>query len=199
MARNEQILVVKRDTLFSKTPAWLGVKTGCLNQIQSLIVQHQEFHARDQMEEDPNYKQIIPYLVFCHNDKYFLMQRSDVASEKRLQNKYTLGIGGHVRKEDLAGATIAEWAEREFHEEVDYQGSVTIEPVGVINDDSDAVGRVHLGLVLLLRGNSDQIKIRSELKSGYLASKSECLALLPAMESWSAHVVTNLFIPSHKR
>lgn len=193
MARTEQILVVKRDVLFSKTSAWLGVKKGLMSDFQELITQHQEFHPRDQMETDFTYKQIIPYLIFCHDDRYFVMQRSDNASEQRLKGKYSLGIGGHIRKEDLQGITIADWARREFCEEIEYNGNFSVEPIGVLNDDTDDVGKVHIGLVLLLKGDSDDIKIRSELKSGSLMTKKECKDLLLSMESWSAHIVHDLW------
>ena len=71
------------------------------------------------METDPAYKQIIPYLVFTYENKYFLMQRQKKASETRLQSKYSLGIGGHIREEDMENCTLVDWAKREFEEEID--------------------------------------------------------------------------------
>ena len=128
------------------------------------------------MEEDPRYKQIIPYLLFKHQDQYFLMQRMATSSEQRLKNKYSLGIGGHMREQDMEnGATIFDWAQREFHEEIDYSGNFSIKTIGILNDDSNPVGQVHLGLVLLLEGDSSDIRVRSELKSGKLLSTQECL------------------------
>ena len=55
----------------------------------------------------------------------------------------------------------------------------------MLNDDSNPVGQVHVGLVLLLQGDSDAIKVRSELKSGQLLTAQECLAFYDRMESWS--------------
>ena len=137
------------------------------------------------MENDPTYKQIIPYLVFCHEDRYFLMQRTDKSTEQRLQNKYSLGIGGHIRQEDMTTDSIIDWAEREFHEEVSYNGSLNVKPLGILNDDSNAVGQVHVGFVFLLEGDNQQIKVKSELKSGTLLTLDDIKYYFDKMESWS--------------
>jgi predicted NUDIX family phosphoesterase len=189
----EHILVVKRDTLFKYEPAWHGLKAVDVDAYLSLIQTHKEFKSRPDMELDQTYKQIIPYLVFKHADRYFLMQRSAQASETRLQNKFTLGIGGHVRAEDLQeGSTLFDWAQREFHEEVDYNGNLTITTLGMLNDDSNEVGKVHVGLVLLLEGDTDAIAVRSELKSGTLLTLEECAAYADQMETWSRIIFDSL-------
>ncbi len=180
----EHILVVKRMHLFPET-SFQGLSTHTQT-ILDTITRHQEFKLRPAMEEDPTYKQIIPYLVFKHADRYFLMQRKATSSEQRLKNKYSLGIGGHMRQEDMKNsATIFDWAQREFEEEISYQGTVTVSTLGVLNDDSTPVGQVHLGLVLLLEGSSPDIKVRSELKSGHLLTVSQCHEFYPDMETWS--------------
>lgn len=185
----EHILVVKRDILFASEPAWHGLKNVDIDAYLTLIQTHKEFLPRPDMELDETYKQIIPYLVFRHNDRYFLMQRSNKASETRLQSKYTLGIGGHVRAEDLQeGSTLFDWARREFHEEVAYSGNLTITSLGMLNDDSNEVGKVHIGLVLLLEGDSDQISVQEELKSGELFTLEECATYADRMETWS-HII----------
>ena len=137
------------------------------------------------METNPLYKQIIPYLIFKHEDRYFLMQRKAKASEQRLKNKYTLGIGGHIRQEDMTSNDIFAWARREFDEEVSYSGSLTITPLGLLNDDSNEVGKVHIGLVLLVEGNSAEITVKSELEGGQLLTLEECEVHYDAMETWS--------------
>jgi len=185
----EEILVVKRSVLFPQT-AWQGIKTVDFATLLPLIARNQEFHPRFLMETDPTYKQVIPYLIFTHAGRYFLMQRHKQASEARLQSKLSLGIGGHIRKEDMTSTSnIVEWAAREFHEEVNYAGTLEIEPIGILNDDSNDVGKVHVGFVLLLHGDSDEISIRSELQSGELVSLTECLEKKDRMETWSQMVL----------
>ena len=185
---DEMILVVKRSAFFAQTPAWQGIKKVDFDQYLDLIKQQQEFQPRSQMEIDPTYKQIIPYLIFQHDDRYFLMQRQAKATETRLQNKFSLGIGGHIQQEDLSGGTIFDWARREFYEEVTYNGTFTVEPLGIINDDSTPVGQVHVGFVFLLKGDSDQIQVQSELKSGVLLSLDENKAFYDRMETWTQMV-----------
>lgn len=190
---DEAILVVKRSHLFAtEADAWLGLRQVDFAHYIALIQNNKEFLPRSVMETDPRYKQIIPYLVFNVDDRYFLMQRRSTASEIRLQNKYTLGIGGHIRHEDIGSNSLMDWAQREFHEEVSYNGSFTIEPLGIINDDSNAVGQVHIGFALLLKGTSADISIKSELKSGRLVTLEECLMHKEQLESWSAYIVEYL-------
>lgn len=182
--KNENILVIKRATLFP-TDAFQGIHPIEEN-FFDLVEQEKEFLPRPAMEEDPLYKQIIPYLIFKCQDRYFLMQRKSTTTEQRLKNKYSLGIGGHMRQEDMQQAkTIFDWAHREFQEEIDYQGTFTIKTLGMLNDDSNPVGQVHVGLVLLLEGDCDAIKVRSELKSGQLLTIQELQAHYDEMESWS--------------
>jgi predicted NUDIX family phosphoesterase len=122
------------------------------------------------------------------------MKRRSTASEQRLKDKYTNGIGGHIRQEDIENTTLFQWAQREFAEEVCYQGNFTVKPIGLINDERDEVGRVHIGFVFLLEGDSDQIAIRAEHKEGYLLSLEECKELYPLMESWSQFVLDYLVV-----
>jgi predicted NUDIX family phosphoesterase len=187
----EEILVVKREFLF-KDGSWSGLKKVNFDEYLKIITEHQEFHPRHLMETDPTYKQIIPYLVFKYQDTYFLMERHKKASETRLASKLTLGIGGHIRKEDMLENDIFSWATREFHEEVHYSGSLKITPLGILNDDSNMVGQVHIGFVFLLEGNSDNISVKSELASGTLLNLDECNALKERMEGWSQTTLESL-------
>lgn len=188
---DEHILVVRRDTLFSKGD-FQGLHNDAKGHYTHIVKNKMEFHPRSLMEENFLYKQIIPYLVFRHNDRYFLMQRTNKGSETRLHNRYTLGIGGHIRQEDLIGVSIVDWARREFHEEVAYEGALQINFLGVLNDDSNPVGQVHLGFVYLLDGNSDAIAIKSELKSGALKTLDECKQQYDYLEDWSKIVLNTL-------
>jgi predicted NUDIX family phosphoesterase len=185
---DELVLVVQREALFPQE-AWQGIRATDYRPYEELIRTHQEFLPRAQMETDPRYKQIIPYLVFQHNDSYFVMQRKAQATEQRLQGKLSLGIGGHINPADLAGATIIDWARREFKEEVDYNGSFNVEFLGILNDDSNEVGKVHVGFVFLLKGDSSHISPREEFKSGELMTLAACKEQYHRMESWSQMVI----------
>jgi predicted NUDIX family phosphoesterase len=181
---DEKILVISRNIFFEQKEI-NGIEKVDFEYYQKLIQDNKEFLWRSKMETDPSYKQIIPYLVFNFENKYFLMQRKSNANEVRLQNKYSLGIGGHIRQEDINSFDIADWAKREFTEEINYSGNLEIEPIGILNDDSNNVGKVHTGFVFLLKGNSNQIKVRSELKSGTLLTLKELSEYYENMENWS--------------
>lgn len=189
---DEKILVVKRENLF-QDDEFQGFKPIThFSDIQQRIVQHKEFLWRSEMETNLAYKQIIPYMLFKHHNSFFVMKRRDDASEKRLASKYSIGIGGHVREEDLQQIDLAGWAMREFHEEVEYDGALRILPLGIINDDSNDVGKVHIGFVFLLLGSSDKISIKDEHKDGFLCSLSDLELLHNDMESWSQLIVQYL-------
>lgn len=184
---DEKILVVERKKLFGDEE-FNGIKKIDLDFYQNLIEKNKEFLWRSKMETDTNYKQIIPYLIFTFDDKLFLMKRRSNASDTRLQDKYSLGIGGHIREDDIQENSIFDWAKREFEEEVNYSGTFEFEPIGLLNDDTNSVGKVHTGFVFLLKGNSDQISIRDEHKEGKLLTFSQCEEFYEKMESWSQMV-----------
>lgn len=185
----ESILVVKREYLIGGDEDWHGIRLENINRYLGIINTKKEFMIRHLAENDPRYKQIIPYLVFMYEERIFVMQRTAQSSESRLQNKYTIGIGGHIRQEDIKCNDLFTWANREFHEEVAYDDTLTIETLGVLNDDSNDVGRVHMGFVFLLHGMSDAISIKSELKSGSFMTLDECVGMLGQFESWSQIVL----------
>jgi predicted NUDIX family phosphoesterase len=190
IAHDEHILVVERTRLFTPArQAWHGIQCTDIDAYVQMIYQYQEFKSRAAMELDPLYKQIIPYMIFQHNDRYFLMQRKATTSEQRLKNLYSLGIGGHVQQQDITSINLMDWAQREFQEEIAYDGRLNVTTLGIINDDTNDVGRVHLGLVLLLQGDSSNIAVKSELKSGQLLTLAECKTYYDHLESWSKFVL----------
>lgn len=189
---DEQILVVKREILFKQHGTWSGIKSVNFDEYMATIKDAREFQPRSTMEQDPTYKQIIPYLVFKHENKYFLMQRAAKATEKRLQNKFTLGIGGHVREEDMETDSLFDWARREFHEEINYSDEFNFKPLGILNDDSNDVGKVHIGFVFLIEGSTNNISIKSELTNGKMLTLSEIEPQFAQLESWSQLVFEQL-------
>ncbi|MDO8638211.1 MAG: NUDIX domain-containing protein [Candidatus Daviesbacteria bacterium] len=180
---DEQVLVIARKIVLPKP--WTGINNNGIEGFEDLIRASGIFKRRGDIEDDPNWQQITPYMVFRHENKYFLMQRSSDGGEKQLYNMYSIGIGGHLRKKDLEGKTILDWAKREFEEEVDFKGSYISKVLGLLNDDRNLVGQVHLGYVFLLEGNSDQISIKDEHQSGKLATMEEIKRIYPQMETWS--------------
>jgi predicted NUDIX family phosphoesterase len=188
----EIILVVKKNELVA-SENFYGIFPASVDLIFEIISTQGLFIKRELAEYDESFKQIIPYLVYQYKDSFFLMQRSNTTTEDRLKNCYSLGIGGHIKETDLQDSqSILDWAQREFAEEVFFSGSYKPIFLGLLNDDSTPVGRVHLGLVFLLKGSSPNISVRSELKSGKLIPLKELGDFKDEMENWSKIVLDHL-------
>jgi predicted NUDIX family phosphoesterase len=189
----EHVLCVRRDDLFPDR-TWHGFVGEGLERAQRVMREAAFFMPRAEVEDDPTFQQIIPYLVFRHGDRYLLTRRLKASSEKRLRQLYSLGVGGHINPGDLEhGDPIADGLKREWEEEVEYTGSFEATLLGLINDDSSPVSRVHLGVVFLIDGDSPDIRIRETDKlSGELLTLDEMRIYYLAMESWSQVVYDRL-------
>jgi predicted NUDIX family phosphoesterase len=159
---DEQILVIKSDILF-KNGKWQGLKTDNLDYYVDLIKNNCEFRRRGDMENDESFQQIIPYILFSFENKFFVYKYLGNAGEKRLvNNDYQLGVGGHINKEDIGGENVLEAGMmREWNEEVNFNGNFKSKKlVGIINDESRPVERVHVGIVYHFVGDSPDINVK---------------------------------------
>jgi predicted NUDIX family phosphoesterase len=181
----EEILVVPREHLMNKPVHGFALGP---SEYMSQIDRHGSFRRREQVEDDPSFKQIIPYLIVRHTDRLFLFQRSAGGNEERLRGLFSIGVGGHINRGDVVGATdlVAAGLRRELDEELVIHGAWRARLVGVLNDDSNAVGRVHFGLVHVVDVESPDVAIReSEALTGRMASREDVLAVRDQMETWS--------------
>jgi len=181
--KNELIAVAKKEDIFKEIPYQEGIIQYDYNIIHN-IVKYQKESIRHLAELDYSHKQIVSYIVFMHNQDIFLMERSQKSSEQKLKNKFSLGIGGHLNKNDLQ-KDILYWGMREFEEEVNYIDLSVIKPIAIINDESNDVGKLHLGIVYIMNGDTPQISIKSELKSGQLIPFEACFDYYDKLEPWS--------------
>jgi predicted NUDIX family phosphoesterase len=189
----EQVLVVRRDDIFPDG-AWHGFVTENLDRLQRIIRERHFFKPRSDVEEDPNFQQIIPYVVFKHGNRYLLTHRLRASSEKRLRKQYSLGVGGHINPGDLSGGDpILDGLKREWAEEVIYRGRFDARLLGLLNEESSPVSKVHLGVVFLVEGDSPDIEIRETKKlAGNLLTLDEMRIYFLDMESWSQLVYERL-------
>lgn len=193
----EKVMVVAREDLF-RDGIWNGIKTDSLPKYINLISKKHKFLPRAEVEHDPAWKQIIPYLVFEKDDRIFLTRRRANHSDLRLASLYSIGIGGHINIKDIKNGTqIMLWAKREFEEEIDYDGNYKTEFLGLINHDANDVGLVHAGLVIKVIGDSDKIAIRDEHKTGKLMRLPEVAKYYKRMETWSQIVYHFLRGPAY--
>ncbi len=167
---------------------------------EETVLEHGFFVERQYAERTPSLKQVIPYTVVRRGaSEILLMRRLKRGGEGRLHDKLTIGVGGHVNPEDkgargaahpLVGAT---W--RELGEELILEGETELSPLGLINDDSNPVGAVHVGLaqILTLEG---QVRIREEdVLEGELILPERLAALREQganFETWSSILIDQL-------
>ena len=148
------------------------------------------FQPRPDMEIDPSFKQIIPYVIFQCGDRVFRYTRGKTQGEARLHAKVSIGVGGHVDEADADGRATRDAYQiallRELDEEVirESEGVMTI--VGLINDDSSPVGRVHLGVVHRFELEHPRVKAREEglADAGFVTIES-LAAEFDRLETWS--------------
>ena len=183
----EDVLVVPRDILFAGGE-WNGFRDDRLDELVERVRSSYRFRSRREVEDDPAMPQVIPYVVFRHEDRYFLTHRLRRSSERRLRHLYSLGVGGHINPEDVANATdpIDAGMRREWEEEVVYDGHFQTHLLGAINDQTTPVGRVHVGLIYLVDGDRPHISIREVDKlAGALLQLDAMRSYYLDMESWS--------------
>jgi predicted NUDIX family phosphoesterase len=188
---DEDILVVPRGELFWGG-SFRGVTTEGLDEYLRRIRRYGVFRRRRDVEEDPALKQIIPYVLVRSGTRYMLFQRAQGGREDRLRGLYSIGVGGHVAREDVQDGddVVAAGLRRELGEELVMGGPWSARLVGVLNDDDNAVGAVHFGLVHIVDVASGGVTIReADRLTGRLASPDEVRAAYPQMETWSQLVV----------
>ncbi|HED65169.1 MAG TPA: phosphoesterase [Planctomycetes bacterium] len=157
------------------------------------------FCERDYAERTPSLKQVIPYTVFQAGEEVLLMRRLAKSGESRLHGKLSLGVGGHINPEDIASADrcdpIADGTRREIEEEILVQGSYELETVGFLNDDSNPVGAVHVGIVQIAHvEGSIEIREKQVLEGSLvsLPSLHERFEAGDTFETWSSILIQDL-------
>ncbi|REJ82071.1 MAG: phosphoesterase [Planctomycetota bacterium] len=146
------------------------------------------YRPRNEVEEDPSFKQLIPYCIFRHGEEVFHYRRGDGQGEGRLHSKRSIGVGGHISSVDAdrAGTVYEEGMQREIREEVYVESGVTQNCIGLINDDETDVGRVHLGIVHVFDLEAPKVRPREEsiTQTGF-SHPSRLIDDREAFETWS--------------
>lgn len=190
----EDVLVVPR-SLLEQAGMFQGFHADTAAYLPLLLdPRHTSWRPRANVEEDPSFKQLIPYCVLTWRDadgqpRYFAYTRGGGQSEARLRAKRSVGIGGHISSCDGEHGDDASYdsgMRRELAEEVAIGGTWTARCVGLINDDATPVGRVHLGIVHLLELEQPEVSSReSELVECGFDTLDRLLADRERFETWS--------------
>ncbi|HET9416385.1 MAG TPA: hypothetical protein VFP30_02480, partial [Candidatus Limnocylindria bacterium] len=137
-------------------------------------------------EEDPTHKQLIPYVVVRDGDAVFLMHRTDAGGDARLHGKASIGVGGHLNPVDVGEDALMAGLRREWAEELETDWEPHFRLVGILNDDSNPVGSVHLGVVFEVEAAGRAVEVREHDKlAGAFATSDELAASWDRLETWS--------------
>ena len=192
----EEILVVPR-SLFDELGSFQGLTTDTDRYISTLLDPSNNFFMdRETAEDDPSHKQIIPYSLFRYRGSYLHYIRGKAGGESRLHAQGSLGIGGHInpvdeRADPLGRATYMAGVAREIDEELALPSQPEQQIVALLNDDSNAVGRVHLGFVHQFDLESEEAQAREDALSELQFKSTADLRgpLYDTLESWSRFCV----------
>jgi predicted NUDIX family phosphoesterase len=195
---NERVLVIPR-SLFDSLGAFQGLTTDTARYLPAFLDPKNNFFlARDDAEEDPSHKQIIPYALFHCRGRFLHYVRGGKSGEKRLADKGSLGIGGHINSEDAAQASLEKdtyltGVEREMNEELLLRTGYRQRIAALINDDSSPVGQVHIGVVHLFDLESEDVAANeAPITALEFLSRGELHARRDRLETWSAICLEHL-------
>jgi predicted NUDIX family phosphoesterase len=190
---DERVYVVPRAAVIDAA-GWHGLRTDGLDRFVDALERDGGYEPRAAMEIDPDYKQVIPYLVLRDGERYFLMQRTTAGADTRLHGRFSIGIGGHLNPGDrgLLGGLRREW-----DEELDADFVPSFRLVGLLNDDTTDVGSVHLGAVYLADAAGRPVSVRETDKlTGSFVEPSGVEAVIDRLETWSRLVFEYLSDPT---
>ena len=198
---DEEIVGIPRD-LALPAGTWTGIRAFSSSEEGEREITRLDGLAqarpRRELESDPSWKQPIPYAVALYRPEgipagdvqLFWMDRLAGGSDKRLHGRASFGVGGHISPSDggIRAALAREWAE-----EVATPTLPHFTPLGLLNDDGDDVGRVHLGVVFIATLTSPLIHIRETHKlAGSLVPVGEALRRRDELEGWSARLIDTI-------
>ncbi|MDP9292028.1 MAG: hypothetical protein M3O82_06680 [Verrucomicrobiota bacterium] len=191
MKSEEMVLVVRR-SLLEQLGLFHGLNFEVERYLPVMLARENNFFMeRSRAENDPSFKQIIPYVLLSHEGRLLHYVRGKKAGEQRLVAKGSIGIGGHMNDGDehlfaLDRAAYLEGVSREVREELDVQTKFRNEIVALLNDDTSEVGQVHLGVVHIFHLDSSAVKKREAMITELeFLSREELLARREKMETWS--------------
>ena len=196
----EQVLVVKRE-LLDELGCFQGIRTENMDEVIAKLLDADShfFIDREAAEEDPSHKQLIPYCVFRCGEHILHYTRGKAGGESRLHAKISVGVGGHVNPVDMDGGktgadTYHAAVTREIEEELNLPADHDHRIIALLNDDSNAVGQVHLGIVHLVELESDAVSSREDalLDLGFTPLSELNGPLYDRLETWSQFCIRHL-------
>ncbi len=201
MANDEKVLVVERKVI-EQAGMFHGLMFDVDRYLKNIFVPGvPRFLPRSQVEKDPSYKQLIPYVIMTHNGRYLSYVRGKKAGETRLLGLRSIGIGGHINPIDADNSPLFAHVfdnylaavEREVAEEVAVETAHTDRIVALLNDDSNEVGRVHLGVVHYWQLDAPKVNKREQMITQMtFMTPAELQQVADTLETWSSLCLPHL-------
>lgn len=195
----EQVLVVPT-SLFHELGHFQGFTTDVDKYLSVLLdPANTSYRPRPEMEADPSFKQLIPYVIFRYEGEegaqLFRYTRGSGQGESRLHAKKSIGIGGHISTLDEDSESVYEQGmQRELDEETIIETPYQAACVGMINDDETEVGKVHLGVVHIFDVEKPLVKAREDdISEAGFESLGNIHSDLKSYETWSQICFSALF------
>ena len=195
----EELVLAFPRALFDQLGSFQGLRFNVDDYIKKILEkQNTRFLPRSRAEDDPQFKQIIPYVLIRKGDSWLHYVRGKASGEKRLLAKGSIGVGGHINPDDQslfdAGRDFYESAvQRELHEELRIDGHFQTRIVALLNDDSTPVGQVHLGVVHLCELTHENVsKGEAALTELRFLNVEELRSRREQLESWSQFCLDHL-------
>lgn len=151
------------------------------------VVKNGQYMLRYKAENDNNFKQPIPYVIFRKKESGMLFCMERISGDSRLIGKKSLGVGGHVDNDE----GIKSGLYREIYEEVGLEKKEinSLKFLGFILDESNDVGSVHLGLLFVaeIDENMDLQCREKDTLRGFFASRQDLAnySVNNQLETWS--------------
>ena len=196
MQKNEENVLVIRRALFDELGAFQGLERDADRYIEAFMTRQNNFFLpRSRAEQDPAFKQIIPYVIFTFEGTILRYVRGAKSGEKRLVDKASIGIGGHINDSDESLFSFDKDAyraavHREVAEELKFEGRWEDRLTALINDDSSEVGKVHLGVVHVVALRSAAVRPGEKaIRELRFLPPQELRKQRDKLESWSQIVL----------
>jgi len=185
---NERVLAVPRPAIEAFLQQGFFESNG--DDLMGRLGELSLFLDRKLAEEDPSHKQIIPYILVVHGGRFLLYRRTKKTGESRLHNKFSLGFGGHINAVDGNQHTdtnvILAAMIRELNEEIFLPSVRQLSVIGFINDDSNPVGRVHLGVAFIVETANERFAVNEpDMIEAKWCDAKAIEEMFPSLETWS--------------
>jgi predicted NUDIX family phosphoesterase len=195
----EELVLVFPRALLDELGSFHGIHFETERYVEQILnPQKNRFLPRAQAEEDPEFKQIIPYALIRKKDTWLHYVRGKASGEKRLVAKGSIGVGGHINPDDQSlfdsGRDFYNRAvQRELHEELKMDGEFRTRIAALLNDDSTPVGQVHLGIVHVCELSDENVsRGEAALTELRFLSVAELRSRRDKLETWSQFCLDQL-------